>query len=101
MTNFGKWIQQLPPLRAALGVLLLVITASASLGAAGMGTVNALSRMPDRLDAVEASVDTLVVTLDKHIERDSVTTNRIFCVVRALADDPNAPINPLDPCRRD
>lgn len=100
MTNFGKWLQMVPPLKVALGVILLSVVAVFSLGAATNGIVTNLTRMPERLDAVEATLDTVVAVVDRHIEQDSVVTNRIFCVVVALADDPDAPINPLDPCRR-
>ncbi|KKM08189.1 hypothetical protein LCGC14_1726390 [marine sediment metagenome] len=101
MTNFGKWIQQLPPIRAALGVLFLVATAAGSIGAAGMGLAKDMTEIPERMDRIEEVTDTLVLRLGKHITQDSTTTARIFCVVSALAEGDGRLINPLDPCRRD
>ena len=101
MTDFGKWVAQLPPLKAALGTLLLVITASVSLGAAGMGIVKDMTEMPKRLDNLEESTTVLAEQLGKHIIQDSTVTARIFCVVTDLAEGDGRLINPLDPCRRD
>lgn len=101
MTDFGKWLQRLPPLRAAVGVLFLVATASASLGAAGMGLFKDMTEIPERMDRIEEVTDTLVLRLGAHIIRDSTTTERIFCVVKALAEGDGRLINPLDPCGED
>ena len=98
MTDLGNWIKQLPPLRAALGVLFLVAAASGSLGAAGAAFVTDAVEVPDRLTALEESTDTLSKQLNRHITQDSVATSRIYCVVKALAADDGTPINPLDPC---
>jgi hypothetical protein len=94
VTELGNWIKNLPPLRVALGLLLLLVSASFSLGAA---TTN-LSRMPADIeagkikDALQDSVmrrqETVLNDFGElllhHIEQDSTATAGIRCVIQAI-----------------
>ena len=97
MTSFGRWLKQVPPLRAAIGLVLLLFTASFSLGAASVNLLG-VPRRTTALEAKDRIQDALLRdTLDKlerHIQQDSLATARIYCVVRLLADN-EGPINPL------
>lgn len=97
MATFGAWLKQVPPFRAALGITILLLTASFSLGAASVNLVGLPARTT-ALEAVSARQNTIIgETLDKlerHIQQDSLATARIYCVVRLMADN-DGPINPL------
>ena len=97
MATFGAWLKQVPPFRAALGITILLVTASFSLGAASVNLVGLPARTT-ALETVSARQDTIIgETLDKlerHIRQDSLATARIYCVVRLMADN-DGPINPL------
>lgn len=97
VTDFGEWIKQAQAWRVGIGFAMLAATAIISLLLAATTTY----RVPGRLTALEVSTDALAVTLDKHIIQESMVTERIFCVVAALAEGDGRLINPMDPCRRD
>lgn len=97
MSSFGAWLKRVPPFRAAVGLTLLLLTASFSLGAASVNLVG----LPARTTALEVRSlradsiqDQTLEKLDRHIQLDSLATAKIYCVVRLLADN-DGPINPL------
>ena len=105
MNSFGAWLKEaLPPPRAALGIVILLITSSFGLGAASVNVVG----VPKRTTALEekdrlqdALLSETLDKLERHIQQDSVRNlgqseaiARIYCVVRLLADN-EGPINPL------
>ena len=97
MSSFGRWLKQVPPFRAALGLAILLLTASFSLGAASVNLVG----LPARTTALEVrslrsdsiQVQTLE-RLEKHIQQDSAVTACIYEVVYLMAEG-TGPINPL------
>ncbi len=97
MTNFGEWVKRAQSWRVGVGIAMLAATAVFSLGAATNGAITNLKQTPERLDRLEVTQSVVVQKVDS-LGR---TIDQIFCVVTSLADDPDAPINPLDPCRRD
>jgi hypothetical protein len=96
----GEWLRNIPPIRAAAGLLLLLVTASFSLGAASAN----IHRIPKRIESLEArdSSDALLLatlgsSLERHIRIDSIATARIYCVVEAMYEGET--VNPLE-CER-
>lgn len=97
MTSFGKWLKQVPPLRAAIGLVLLLFTASFSLGAASVNLVGLPARTAELEEASLRTDSILEQTLDRlerHIQQDSVITACIYEVVYLMAEG-TGPINPL------
>ena len=97
MITFGTWLKQVPPFRAAVGLLLLLLTASFSLGAASVNLVGIPARttvLEVRSLRADSLQDQTLEKLERHIQWDSVATAKIYCVVRLLADN-EGPINPL------
>ena len=107
MTDLGTWFKSLPPLRVALGLVMMIFTAGISLGAAGAS----LNRIPSTVALHRIEIDTIKVkatrmdlalmdmtrTLARHIEQDSVATAWISCVVEAIYE--GELVNPMN-CRR-
>ena len=98
MATFGAWLKQVPPFRAALGITILLVTASFSLGAASVNLVGLPARTT-ALETVSARQDTIIgETLDKlerHIQQDSIITNCIYKVVYLMYEGEGR-INPLE-----
>ena len=104
MATFGAWLKQVPPFRAALGITILLLTASFSLGAASVNLVGlpartasleaASLRAEQRANGHDEHLRSTLEKLERHIQQDSLATARIYCVVRLLADN-DGPINPL------
>lgn len=97
MTTFGAWLKQVPPFRAFIGLALLSLTASFSLGAASVNLLGIPARTADLEKAwlrTDQVLGQALNRLERHIQQDSLATARIYCVVRLLADN-EGPINPL------
>ena len=97
MATFGVWLKQAPPLRTALGLLLLLVTASFSLGAASVNLVGIPARIAD-LEVALLNTDALVGEalkgFQRHIQQDSLTIACIYQVVYLMAEG-EGPVNPL------
>lgn len=101
MSDLGIWFRNIPPFRAAVGLLMMAIATSFTLGAASMK----INQIPARIGVLESrtgSMDTILVdltrALSRHIEQDSIATARIYCVVEAMYEGET--VNPLE-CERD
>jgi hypothetical protein len=98
MTAFGEWLKRVPPLRAAIGFLILLFTAAFSLGAASANMFELPPRMAEQ-EAVSARHDTIIgetlVRLERHIYQDSIATARIYWILCLMAEQ-DGPVNPLD-----
>ena len=81
MTVLGEWLKRVPPIRAAVALLLGLATVSFSLGAASV----TLHGIPSRLANVEASQETLSVRLEAYIHHDSLSTWRNGCILERMA----------------
>lgn len=98
MSTFGAWLKEVPPLRAAVGLLLLVSAAFFSIGAASANLFELPARMTEQ-EAVSARHETMIEeTLDRferYIYQDSLATARIYWVLCLMAEE-DGPANPLD-----
>ena len=97
MSSFGAWLKEVPPFRAALGIVILLITASFSLGATSVNFVGIPKRTTVLEEKDRVQDELLRATLDKlerHIQQDSVVTACIYEVVYLLVEG-TGPINPL------
>lgn len=81
MSFFGEWLKRVPPIRAAVALLLGLATVSFSLGAASV----TLHGIPSRLAGVEAAQDTLSARLESYIQYDSLSTWRNGCILERVA----------------
>ena len=81
MTFLGDWLKRVPPIRAAVALLLGLATVSFSLGAASV----TLHGIPSRLAGVEASQETLSARLETYIHYDSLSTWRNGCILERMA----------------
>ena len=75
-----------------IGKLLLAAVTLLCLGAVGNSTLTNITKVPERLDAVEEEMGTLEVVVQRHITQDSLATTAlqgdvsdIKCVVNAIA----------------
>lgn len=108
MTDLGNWLKNLPPLRLALGMMMMIFTAGVGLGTAGVRASRIPAIVAFQGEVIESiklkaiRTDSLLVDLNlavtRHIEQDSIMTARIYCVVERMHD--GRPINPLNPCER-
>lgn len=100
MSYFGAWLKRVPPFKAAVGLLLLLLTASFSLGAASVNMLKLPASMKEsqiRITEVEAVTSRTEEKLDRHIYQDSLATSRIYWVLCLMAEpEENERINPLD-----
>ncbi len=98
MSSFGEWWKGVPPVRAAFGIALLLVTASFSLGAASANMFELPARMTAQ-EAVSARHDTVIaetlLKLERYIYQDSLATDRIYWVLCLMAEQ-DGPIDPLD-----
>jgi hypothetical protein len=72
MTEFGEWLRKVPPIKAAVGLLLMLATVSFSLGAASV----TLHGIPSRLTTLEVSHGALAERIDHYIMQDSIAGSR-------------------------
>jgi len=94
MTQFGIWLKELPPIKAALGVILLVFSAGLSLGVGGTAVAQEIYKLPERTMALELAVDSLRIGAEAHYEearryfqQDSTATWQLRCMMERISRD--------------
>lgn len=90
MGSWESFLRNVPPARAAVGAIVILLAASFSLGAASISWVG----LPERQDQQGEQIQALSLKLDRHITQDSMATARIYCVVKLLFE--GGEVDPLD-----
>ncbi len=102
MTQLGEWLKRVPPLKAAVGFILLIASLIISVGASVMTGIS----IPARTTTLEVTVDSLGKTMAAYHLRDSLSTaelieanSHIYCIVEKVfdffVDEERTPINPV------
>lgn len=107
MTWFGEVLSKLPPVKAAIGVILLSISGGVSLGVGGMAVAQEVYTIPPRTTALEVVTKKLGEAAETHYEeasryfqQDSIATWQLRCMVEKMARDEEIDAFICDPTRR-
>lgn len=86
MTEFQKWWSEVSPVKAFIGLFLLVATASFGIGVSSVRITGVPQQLEQLADTVGLVRDVQLDVLDR-LEADSVQLWRIECIVRRHAND--------------